>query len=516
MLRGRFVSLFLLSALLSLQCLASRVVQSENFLVRGDTFWYHEADGAMKEFLFRDLGCYCKQVESLSDCPEHKQLPDAAVDETVPSYYRFFHADKVSGDKKPHMCCKLSYTSIFDIKGFKYKRQDIDLCTHDVRPVPDDVCCRVHFPGEEAIGLRLRQVLRRAGQYIDYDEETRVIKSREFTLDRLSFHLEDIADSLDYNGTVVSAAAAREFVTANRQEIYGGPESELYCMSRRGLKEVLEDKAECTLRSHVAQECCCHEADLEEAERCLPLPASSRLMAGPVEMNGIYRESISVHKSADSGDLKTGEISWASPEYRLGKVPYRVQSVDPEVPAGPEAMTFDWESMSQWTWECVNKKKVPYIASRWEQVEASLLEFPRHAQRTVQRNQQRARQRRQRQQRQRREKRRRAELARQRAQHKNVAPRKQTYKRKVYYQDYEEQCITRKYTRLCPADRAMYRKIIRGGRCTQEPTDSNHDVVKLVDIGGMRFRCPKHYKTSKSIREGYDYDQRCRCTSRRC
>lgn len=62
------------------------------------------------------------QVESLSDCPEHKQLPDAAVDETVPSYYRFFHADKVSGDKKPHMCCKLSYTSIFDIKGFKYKR----------------------------------------------------------------------------------------------------------------------------------------------------------------------------------------------------------------------------------------------------------------------------------------------------------------------------------------------------------------------------------------------------------
>ena len=57
--------------------------------------------------------------------------------------------------------------------------------------------------------------------------------------------MEDIADSLDYNGTVVSAAAAREFLTANRQEIYGGPESELYCMSRRGLKEVLEDKAEC-------------------------------------------------------------------------------------------------------------------------------------------------------------------------------------------------------------------------------------------------------------------------------
>lgn len=44
----------------------------------------------------------------------------------------------------------------------------MDFCSYDIRPVPDDACCRVHNPGRDAIGLHLRQAYKLAGQSIQY------------------------------------------------------------------------------------------------------------------------------------------------------------------------------------------------------------------------------------------------------------------------------------------------------------------------------------------------------------
>ena len=41
-------------------------------------------------------------------------------------------------------------------------------CFYDLRPVPEDTCCRVHNPGHEQIGLHLRQAHRLTGVHISY------------------------------------------------------------------------------------------------------------------------------------------------------------------------------------------------------------------------------------------------------------------------------------------------------------------------------------------------------------
>ena len=63
-------------------------------------------------------------MESESECPYLKLPANTAYRdrEKTPNYFRYFHKDN-SGDQ--HLCCKLAPTSIFDVKGWKYKRHSV-------------------------------------------------------------------------------------------------------------------------------------------------------------------------------------------------------------------------------------------------------------------------------------------------------------------------------------------------------------------------------------------------------
>ena len=124
----------------------------------------------MAQLINQDSYTPLGQVTSLDECPESKPGDE---DLTNPSYYRFYHA---APNGEPVSCCKLAWTSIFDAKGWKYKRssaahiclswgqgqKSMELCTYDRRPLPEDVCCR---PSYEA-GLHLRSVGKFSGQRI--------------------------------------------------------------------------------------------------------------------------------------------------------------------------------------------------------------------------------------------------------------------------------------------------------------------------------------------------------------
>ena len=50
--------------------------------------------------------------------------------------------------------------------------------------------------------------------------------------------------------------------------------------------------------------------------------------------------------------------------------------------------------------------------------------------------------------------------------------------------------------------------MIPKGQCLKEPLESTHVKGVLVDMGGLNFQCPEHYKGSNP---GPKYHPKCEC-----
>ena len=66
---------------------------------------------------------------------------------------------------------------------------------------------------------------------------------KRFYFSKVHFKLENILDGQDYNGSLVGAARAQDFVGTNREDVYGGRSNRLVCQQSFG--ELLKDKGEC-------------------------------------------------------------------------------------------------------------------------------------------------------------------------------------------------------------------------------------------------------------------------------
>ena len=59
----------------------------------------------------------------------------------------------------------------------------------------------------------------------------------------------------------------------------------------------------------------------------------------------------------------------------------------------------------------------------------------------------------------------------------------------------------------------LYKTLPPKGFCLMEPRDFNRMNSVLVDMGGLNFQCPEHYKGSKP---GPKYHPSCECDNGGC
>eukprot|EP00435_Cladocopium_sp_Y103_P062085 s1069_g23.t1 len=413
----------------------------------------------IKEKMFKDLGCYCKKVASMKDCPSSK----VGKRLKQPEGYHWFHAEVSPGKKKPHRCCKLAWTAWTDRVGWRYTRQaTFELCTKEERPVPPEVCCRVGI-GEQKVGIRIRKAEALGSQKIPEWWWHPKTFGKSFPI----VALKDITGATDYDGSAVSPADTVQFLKnkvvaglLGEDEVDADPES-FFC--KQEFDSMLEDTGSCRLRNQPPTECCCLEEAIQEAQRCLPVPNAGASTVGPLRVNGSYHNDTRFH-----GVVK-GTISWPSNPEELEKdLPVLLKSKDPNV---TNSLEFDWSPGSQWHAKCVLNQSVQYVKSK--EVEERV-----------------------------------------RTGHKRgLAGMPISKYRTEYHLEFSQaekpMCISYDYSRICLLGYGLYVKQLRPGVCTKRPGRGNADPLQLQNIGGFTYQCPEKYRSGT---EGaLKFDPLCSC-----
>eukprot|EP00913_Durusdinium_trenchii_P025491 g23929.t1 len=150
--------------------------------------WYVEESEVTKEKLFEDLGCYCKKVRSVAECPSSKEGKRS----DQPERSRWFHGEVATGEKRPHLCCKLAWSAWYN--------RVFQLCTEELRPLESDVCCRVGEE-EQKVGVHIKQAKGLGFQKVGIREW----HAKLFGKSRPIFKLSDVTGGTDYDGSPVSA-----------------------------------------------------------------------------------------------------------------------------------------------------------------------------------------------------------------------------------------------------------------------------------------------------------------------
>jgi len=412
---------------------------------------YVDATDDEKETIMKGVGCYCKKVQSRDDCPSIK----ANHDVSAPNRYRWYHEDAGEG-----LCCKMAWTSLFTWVGFQYTRQEtMDLCVSEVRPAPSTACC--HLKNDQGpVGLRVKQTNSEA--WVQGSVERRFRKV-------LAFSLEDVLGSTDHTGVAIDVEDVQGFL---ENGLDAGRFQRLECEET----ELMEDSRDCLLRTRPSSECCCHQATLTPAERCLPVDGA------PSSTEDTYLEG-SYTETSYNGHQK-GSISFPpGPNAKEREIlPQIVHSVDPEMvddlatATNESEMVFPWAQNPQWTSICVMDKKVAYVRSQ------------RHTKQV-----------------------RSGTACHRVGKMTHCRPRYRTKHWTTYHQEYSNKCIKYKFTRKCSAGHAFYEKQFPPGVCAREPADENEDAVQLDDIGSLSFKCPESYKSGTP--GGYNFARLCQCTT---
>lgn len=402
-----------------------------------------------------EAACFCKKVESMSECPSRKGKDVDA--QKHPIGFRWFHPNETSGDSKPHLCCKLSTSKSWDWVGFRYERQmSLHLCMSELRPVQPNVCCRVR-DDLNSMAFHIRQARSEGYMRAYYGKGTYFGKSSPFV------HIDDISSATDYDGQHLSATSAQEFVRKSFAGIYYYHK---LLESRQNLTcsesfETLEDEAsskDCRLRAKPTSQCCCLQATLYPAERCFAVDTSTNITS-PVILTGEYFEQRAWKGKDRKGVvLQEGKITWPSftnPESLEKISPTSLSSVDPEAKDIGSNVLFDWVvQRKQWEKKCVKHQQVAEVErfkTAWEQTR--------------------------------------------------------------YRQKHVETCISEKYIRYCPSGQALFKKLMPPGTCLKEP-GKTEDKLHLKDLGDYSFKCPDNYVAStdhKIANQKGEYSWKCQC-----
>eukprot|EP00913_Durusdinium_trenchii_P031037 g29067.t2 len=132
-----------------------------------------------------------------------------------PERSRWFHGEVATGEKKPHLCCKLAKSAWYNRVGWRYKRQaNFQLCTEELRPLEPDVCCRVGEDEQQKVGVHIKQAKGLGYQIV---REIWEWPDKYFGKSRPIFQLDDVTGGTDYDGSPVSAAIVREFLEKRLQ-----------------------------------------------------------------------------------------------------------------------------------------------------------------------------------------------------------------------------------------------------------------------------------------------------------
>lgn len=335
-----------------------------------------------------------------------------------------------------------------------------------------DVCCRVGEDEQQKVGVHIKQAKGLGYQIV---REIWEWPDKYFGKSRPIFQLDDVTGGTDYDGSPVSAAIVREFLEKRLQmgllqaasgvegkDAVPGQDTALLCSQH--FQDL--DTADCRLRAKRPDECCCLEATVQEAQRCLPVPSGASSSLGPFVVNGTYTET-KLH------DLDEGSIAWPpSPEEMDKELPKKVTSQDPEA---PEQFDYDWTPGQQWEAKCLGNQKVGYIRSEKKSKRVrSGTRFRRVG---------------------------------------KVSHSVPVYKTKhwtAYHQEYKEECISYEYKRRCPLNHGLYVKQFPLGTCTKVPGESN-DQLQLMDLGALTYQCPEGYQSGA---EGaMKFNRHCSCTS---
>ena len=418
--------------------------------------FYYEESQLVQEKMVENLACYCKQVADISECPYLKEGKFTSH----PDRMRWFHGNLAEG-KKPHYCCKLEKNAWYNRAGWGYQRQaTAKLCMMEVRPVPEDVCCRQEgLHGNETIGLHVKQVILQGYQRIsqwtsrapDYDKSYPI------------YTLSDIRGATDFDGTPISAEQVREFLlnkvkSGHLLDFEKDDKVDLQCSKK--MMELIKDKDDCRLRSSNA-ECCCLQASVDPAVRCLPATGGSS-SAEPVVITGSYSESQSQHQH-----VMVGMIGWpntSSLEASEG-IPWHVKSRDPMT---DDQMTYNWTVARQWNSECVMNQTVAYVISTKKS--------KRYRSGT-------------------------------RRMGKASMPIYSTKRWTEYSQGHRIECISYKYTRMCPVGQGLYVKQYPEGTCAVPGAGKE---LQLQKVGSLTMQCPEGYASGTA--GGMKFNPNCSCT----
>ncbi|CAK9011260.1 unnamed protein product [Durusdinium trenchii] len=422
--------------------------------------WYVEESEVTKEKLFEDLGCYCKKVRSVAECPSSKEGKRS----DQPERSRWFHGEVATGEKRPHLCCKLAWSAWYN--------RVFQLCTEELRPLESDVCCRVGEE-EQKVGVHIKQAKGLGFQKVGIREW----HAKLFGKSRPIFKLSDVTGGTDYDGSPVSAPIVQHFLEKRLQagllqvasgvdgaDAVPGEDTALLCSQH--FQDL--DQGDCRLRTQRPDECCCLEATVQEARRCLPVPSGASSFVGPLLVNGTYTET-KLH------DLDAGSIAWpSSPEEMDKELPEKVISKDPKA---PEQIEYDWAPGGyQWEAKCLGNQTVSYVTSEKKSKRVRSGTSFRHIGQVTQ-----------------------------------SVPVYTTKRWTEYNQEHKEECISYEYTRICPANLGLYVKQYPPGICTKVPGKSNDDQLQLMDLGALTYQCPEGYQSGTE--GGMKFDPHCSCTS---
>ena len=172
-----------------------------------------------------------------------------------------------------------------------------------------------------------------------------------------------------------------------------------------------------------------------------------------------------------------GSVSFAEGPDGTESVPEFVTSTDPNIMDDPttqadeSSMVFTWGRINQWNLTCEEEKPVPWVRTQHHSARYQCGS----------------------------------------TRHTPTGPATTHYCTRhwsTHHQEYTNQCVSRKYTRLCPAGHGLYEKQFPQGTCALEP--SGQVELQLVSIGNLSFMCPEEYRsgTPGSLR----FDPLCECS----
>lgn len=421
---------------------------------------YLDAEDIDKAQMMEGIACFCKKVDFVTDCHSIKNPEDVEVNDGKedPSHFRWYHADQ-------DLCCKMAFTFSMTWVGWGYKRQTtVDLCVSEVRPHASDECCHLKDRSGE-IGLHVHQTktFLYLEAYKSYETPWSGIV-RTFYKSKPQFELEEVTGSADHTGKAVEADTARAFL----QNIQGTGRwtNGFECDST-------VSGSSCLLRQASATQCCCHQASIAPARRCLPVDGA------PDQVQPVWVEGVMVE--VPKHDLKQGSISFDEGPEARETIPEFVTSADPEAADDPmttaneSSMVYPWGRINQWNLTCEEEKPVPWVrsqshSSRYQcgstQMSPTAPSTPKYC----------------------------------------------TRHWTTYHQEYKSQCVSRKYTRLCPPGYGLYDKQFPQGACVHEPQAApTVDELQLVDIGNLSFMCPEEYRSGTS--GSLHFDPLCECAA---